>query len=542
MKTLVALAWPKSHRYSMSLLLSVLQGLSAVALMATSAWLIARAAQQPPIMYLSIAVVGVRTFALSRASLRYAERWLSHDAVLSSSAALRVRIFSKLIDFAPAGLGDTTTSDLSTRVISDVDETQNLGLRIFAPLIQSISVSVLSVVLFWLLLPEAALVLAFTLGIAFVLALPVSALIAASADRSSANDRAELNLHTNELLEHYELLKAYSWLDGAKLKIELDQSRLARNSARQAVASGLAQFVFSFGAGLTSIVAAVLGAQYIAEAKAPVEMLAVYALLPLAILDVASGSQSTVGLWRRFSASGNRLLQLLARDLPPELEAYSGHGALGRLSHIALANVSLGYPGSSTVVRDFSIAVRAGESVAISGVSGIGKSTVALALAGLLRPRAGDLLVNGEPAVNFDSSEIRRHVGYLEQSPALFPTSVSANLKLAKPNATQAELTDVLTQVGLIGMLRERDGLETQVGELATLLSGGEAQRLAFARAILADFDCIILDEPTASVDAANGQRIVADFLQIAAKKNKMVILITHDQELAALADRHVQL
>ena len=122
MKSPVALAWPRSGRYSLSLLLSVLQGLSAVALLATSAWLISRAAQQPPIMYLSIAVVGVRTFALARASLRYAERWLSHDAVMSSTAALRVKLFKKLIDFAPAGLGETSASDLSTKIIADVDE------------------------------------------------------------------------------------------------------------------------------------------------------------------------------------------------------------------------------------------------------------------------------------------------------------------------------------------------------------------------------------------------------------------------------------
>lgn len=542
MKSLVALAWPRSGRYSLSLLLSVLQGLSAVALLATSAWLISRAAQQPPIMYLSIAVVGVRTFALARASLRYAERWLSHDAVMSSTAALRVKLFKKLIDFAPAGLGETSASDLSTKIIADVDETQNLGLRIFGPLVQSIAVSVVSVTFFWFLLPEAAVVLTLALGVAFVLALPVTALIAKSADRSSASDRAKMNLHTSELLEHYELLGAYSWLGDAKTRIEQVQKRLARNAAKQSIASGVAQAVFSFGAGVTAVLAAVLGAQYVAAANAPAEMLAVYALLPLAVFDVASGSQSIVGFWRRFSASGKRLTQLLERDLPLELQDYSGSKHLDDVGEIALTNVSLGYPGSQTVVHNFSIHVRAGESLAISGASGVGKSTVALALAGLLRPRAGDLMVNAEPAVNFDSAELRRHIGYLEQTPALFPSSVSVNLKLAKPNATDAELAEVLSQVGLLDMLNEREGLETQVGEMAALLSGGEAQRLAFARAILADFDCIILDEPTANVDKANAQRLVADFLKIAAQRNKMVILITHDQDLAALTQRQLRL
>ena len=542
MRQLVQFAWPRSRGYSASLLVAVVQGLSAVALLATSAWLISRAAEQPPIMYLSIAVVGVRTFALARASLRYAERWLSHDAVLRGTGEKRVDVFAKLINFVPAGLGRESTAELSTRVVADVDETQNLGLRIFSPLVQSFSVSLISIAFFWFLLPEAAIVMALLLALAYLLALPVSSAVAKRADNSSANDRALLRVSTSELIENYELLAAYQWLNEQSNRIELVQAKLASSARRQALALGASQAVFSFGAALSAVASAVIGAAYLADGKTDAVMLAVYALLPLAVFDVASVSQPVVGAWRRFRASAVRLIELTTRQVPPELAISHGAGVLSDIDSLQLESVELGYPGSETVVRDLSLGLTRGDSLSITGPSGAVKTTVALALAGLLQPRSGALRINGQLASTFSEASIRLHIGYLEQSAVVFSTTVAANLRVAKPLATDEELIAVLNNVGLWSMFSTRDGLETQVGENASLISGGEAQRLAFARALLANFDCIILDEPTASVDQAQAQALVRDLLKAAAAQRRILVLITHDVALAKLTDRTLEI
>lgn len=542
MRQLVQFAWPRSRGYSASLLVAVVQGLSAVALLATSAWLISRAAEQPPIMYLSIAVVGVRTFALARASLRYAERWLSHDAVLRGTGEKRVDVFAKLINFVPAGLGRESTAELSTRVVADVDETQNLGLRIFSPLVQSFSVSLISIAFFWFLLPEAAIAMALLLALAYLLALPVSSAVAKRADNTSAHDRALLSVSTSELIENYELLAAYQWLNEQSNRIELIQAKLASSARRQALALGASQAVFSFGAALSAVASAVIGAAYLADGKTDAVMLAVYALLPLAVFDVASVSQPVVGAWRRFRASAVRLIQLTTRQVPPELAISHGAGVLSDIDSLQLESVDLGYPGSETVVRGLSLGLTRGDSLSITGPSGAGKTTVALALAGLLQPRSGALRINGQLASTFSEDSIRLHIGYLEQSAVVFSTTVAANLRVARPMAADHELIEVLRSVGLWLMFSTRDGLETQVGENASLISGGEAQRLAFARALLANFDCIILDEPTASVDQAQAQALVQDLLKAAAAQRRILVLITHDVALAKLTDRTLEI
>ena len=540
MKRLIGFAFPRSRKYAASLFVSVVQGLSAVALLATSAWLISRAAQQPPIMYLSIAIVGVRTFALARASLRYAERWMSHDAVLRESGQKRAAIYSKLIDFAPAGLGQQSIADLSSRVVADVDETQNLGLRIVSPLVQSFVVSAISTIVFWFMLPSAALMMAGLLALAFVLALPVSAAIAKRADRETAGLRATLSVQTTHLISNRDVLIAYGWHGSVISEIEKTQRRISVAARNQALSLGVSQAVFSFGAMASAVIAASIGADYlIANNQDPV-MLAVFALLPLAVFDVDSVSQPVVGSWRRYRASAERLLEIEDRALPKELKFEQGT-ELSNIRTVELSKVAIGYPGADNVLEHFDLKIKLGESIALVGPSGVGKSTVALALARLLNIRAGKYFINSRPAGLFNPQSIRSHIGYLEQNAMVFAATVRTNLKIANQGATDLELQQALERVGLWSMFSNREGLDTWVGERGVLISGGESQRLALARALVADFDLIILDEPTANVDQQQGERLVRDLLA-AAGKTKMVLLITHDAKLAKMANRTLTL
>ena len=541
MKKLILFSLPRSRRFFTSLFVSVVQGLSAVALLATSAWLISRAAEQPPIMYLSIAIVGVRTFALSRASLRYAERWLSHDSVLQETSERRARVFGSLIDLAPAGLGRQSAADLGTRVVADTDEMQNLGLRIVSPLVQSVVVSVISTIVFAVMLPSAALVMGLLLATAFVVALPLSALIARRADLQSATERAQLATKTQRLLGNLELLNAYGWATAAVFEIEKTQASLAKSARRQAISLGFAQATFSFGAAASAVIAAVIGVSEISSGHGDRVMLAVFALLPLAVFDVASAAQPVIGVWRRYRASAERLIEVIDREIPPEL-TFEGTQVLGELDAVQLIAAEAGYPGNESVITNFSLNIKKGETLALVGQSGAGKSTVALILARLLNLRGGELRLNGQLADNFSAASIHKRVGYLEQNAVMFNASVRVNLQIAKPEASDDELVAVLQRVSLWSMFSKRDGLDTRVGERGVLISGGEAQRLALARALLANFNLIILDEPTANVDEAQSVQLVSDFISIAKDNQRMMVLITHDSRLAKLADRKVEI
>ncbi len=541
MKKQIEFGLPRSQKYLTSLLVSVVQGLSAVALLATSAWLISRAAQQPAIMYLSIAIVGVRTFALARASLRYAERWLSHDAVLRETGNRRAAVFSRMIDFAPAGFGKQSISDLGTRVVADVEETQNLGLRVISPLIQSVVVSLISTIVFAFMLPAAAGVMSSLLLLAFVVALPLSALIAGRADSQSASERAQLATKTGRLLENLELLNAYGWTPHAFEDIESAQTALAKSSRLQAISLGFAQAIFSFGAAASAVVAAVIGASEIANNHYDAVMLAVFALLPLAVFDVASAAQPIIGVWQRYRASADRLIEVVERELPDELK-FAGTNDMAELKTLELIGAEAGYPGSESVLRNFSLKIKRGEVIALVGPSGSGKSTIALLMAGLLKLRMGDLKLNGISADDLSVASIRKQVGYLEQNAAIFNSSVRVNLKIANPDATDDELISVLRSVSLWSMFSKREGLDTVVGERGVLISGGEAQRLALARALLADFTLILLDEPTANVDEAQSMSLVKELIEVAKGNQRMLVLITHDNKLAELADRKIEL
>jgi len=532
---------PRGQKYLTSLLVSVVQGLSAVALLATSAWLISRAAQQPAIMYLSIAIVGVRTFALARASLRYAERWLSHEAVLRETGNRRAAVFRRMIDFAPAGFGKQSISDLGTRVVADVEEAQNLGLRVISPLIQSVVVSLISTIVFAFMLPAAAGVMSSLLLLAFVVALPLSALIARRADSQSASERAQLATKTGRLLENLELLNAYGWTPHAFEDIESAQTALAKSSRLQAISLGFAQAIFSFGAAASAVVAAVIGASEIANNHYDAVMLAVFALLPLAVFDVASAAQPIIGVWRRYRASADRLIEVVERELPDELK-FAGTNDMAELKTLELIGAEAGYPGSESVLRNFSLKIKRGEVIALVGPSGSGKSTIALLMAGLLKLRMGDLKLNGISADDLSVASIRKQVGYLEQNAAIFNSSVRVNLKIANPDATDDELISVLRSVSLWSMFSKREGLDTVVGERGVLISGGEAQRLALARALLADFTLILLDEPTANVDEAQSMSLVKELIEVAKGNQRMLVLITHDNKLAELADRKIEL
>ena len=205
-----------------------------------------------------------------------------------------------------------------------------------------------------------------------------------------------------------------------------------------------------------------------------------------------------------------------------------GNEAFSDEELLELFELGATWPGQSTpAVAGVSLRLAPGDRLHLAGPSGAGKTTLAQTLVRFL-DYTGSYRIGGVEARELAQSEVRRVVGLCEQHPWLFDESIRQNLFFAKDTATDAELWAVIDRVGLGEWTRRRGGLDARVGERGALVSGGQAQRIALARALLADFPILIVDEPTANVDAEQGDRLVRDILNAATSERRAVLLISH--------------
>lgn len=541
-KHILALGLPRDGYFKFGLIVAGMQGLSAVALLGVSAWLISRAAEVSSIVFLGVAIVGVRGFAVGRATFRYGERLLLHESAFRMLGNLRPELFSKLAPFIPAGMPSIGRGEVLTRIVSDVDELQNLSLRVFAPLVQSVVVASASILFVWMLLPAAGMGLMLAVFAVFVVALPLTARVAKVSDESVAPLKAELANQSLDLLENQDVYLAYGWLENCRTGLEKTDAKLRREQSKSAYSNGLGVAIVTLLSMLAVLLGAWFGANAVLAGVIPGASLAVFTLLPIAIFEVLLSAQPAVSAYRKYLVSAGRVTELLDREIPVALKIVNGDLELEAFKTLKLEKATLRYPEADRAAfSDFEFTLTAGDVVLLSGESGSGKSSVALALAKLIELDSGKYTINGHPASMFTIDSIRRRVGLVEQSPMIFLGDLRANLSLAKPEASDEELIQALTEVGLWEMFEARAGLDTQLGDRGVLISGGEAQRLGLARAILANFEVLILDEPTANVDEVTANQLIADLLAVAkGRANRAILLISHERRFRDLVDREV--
>lgn len=479
-------------------------------------------------MYLSMGIVGVRAFALGRAGFRYAERLVTHDATFEQVSVLRQNIFAKVIPLAPLGLGLSRGSLLNS-LVRDVDDSQEKTLRVIPVVVQVLAVSVAGGVLFWLLLPEFAFVFVCLAILSLASGVFFAQKLDAKTQQIALSLRADFSRRLVDQLENQAVLRAYGWLstsgdDLAELDLSLSkmQSRSARIAGSIAVINISATYVSVF-------IAMYLGAVALANQTLSGVLYTVIVLTPLAIFEVYSQVGSATISNAKFKASSTRLNQL-TKLKTNEFNGYDvgGNQSLESFESLQFKAVVAKYEAHSKpiLIPDFEMA--RGDLLLLSGPSGCGKSTVANLLVAFLKPASGRIEINGAPISEFSVSSLRERIGLLEQFPTIFSGSVRVNLIMAKPDATDAELVDVLNQVGLWSMLSDREGLDTQVGERGAELSGGEVQRLALARNLLAGHELIVLDEPASGVEPSLREKLLQDLLYLTGS-GKTIILISHD-------------
>ena len=506
-------------------LLGAAAAASGVALTATAGWLIARAAEHPPVLMLMVAIVGVRTFGVGRPVLRYAERLVSHDAALRMLADRRARVYDALVPLVPGRLG-RQRGDVLTSVVDDVDAVVDEQLRVRAPLLTFALVSALAVLVTSLVLPSAALVVAAMTLLGGGLGYAVARRGAARAERDHVEARARLGSRVVQTLQGAPDLRMWQ-AGGRAVSLALEESRVltgAQERSARAVATGRLVTMLAAGGGVALVARVGLPALERGELSGP--MLALLVLLPLALLEVLTPVVDAAALSVRSAAAQRRLTTLL--DQEPAVRDPDRPRPRPEDSNVELSGVSVGW-GADPTLRDLDLELPPGTLLGVVGPSGSGKSTLAAALLRFLDPQAGFVTLGGTPLPVLALDDVRRTVVLVDDDPHVFASTLRENLRLARPGADDQELLAALATVRLGGWFAGLpDGLDTRLGEGSAQVSGGERARIGLARAVLADPDVLVLDEPTAHLDAGTA-RAVADDL-IAAGAGRTVVWITHTE------------
>jgi ATP-binding cassette, subfamily C, bacterial CydC len=511
---------------------------SGVGLAATAAWLISRAALHPPVLHLMVAIVAVRAFGLSRGVLRYVERLAGHDAALRVLTEVRVRLFARLERLAPAGLPAFRRADLMQRLATDVDAIVDLVTRVVLPYTVAVAVGGAAVAMVGTLAPAAGATLAAGLLIVGIAVPLLQAGATRRADGRFAPLRGELAAGTADLVQGLPDLTAYGAVGGHLAQLADVDRRLRRAEQRSSAAAGVSAAVTALATGLCVLVGLAAGAVAVRSGALPGELLAVVVLTPLAVFEVAGGLPVAAQRCTGAGAALRRLAGVLAAV--PVVAEPDDPLPVGDGPHtVRLENVSAAWEPGRPAVRDVTLELWPGERVALVGPSGSGKSTVAALLLRFLDPTLGRITLDGIDLCRFDGDRIRQLIGYLPEDGYLFDTTIGANLRIGRPDASDAQLRTALSGARLLDWVDGLpQGLDTLVGEHGMRLSGGQRRRLALARVLLADFPIVILDEPTEHLDDATAAALTRDLL--AASLDRTVLLITHRPDVAADVDRVV--
>ena len=551
---------PVAGKFAAAGAVGVLAALFAVALSGLSGWLIIRASEQPPILYLLTAIVGVRFFGVGRAALRYTERLLLHDAVFTALTRLRGRLWESLSRRALSLRRLLQGGNVLGAVVDDVDAVRELLPRVVLPPLTAVAVGAAAVAGVGWLLP-AALPAVIAAAVASLAAAPALALFA---DRMSA--RTEQQLRTGVLRRVAAALDARAELHangvGAPFLADIHRADRAATAAsqRSALAEGLGQALTVLACGAAALASAVLAAPLAFGGAAEPATVAVVVLLQLALVEPYSAITTAV---RQYPALRSVLQRIGSSGVLAGEERSESGGTGGSVQVAArpggrpgveLDRLATAWPGGPEVFTGLTASAEPGRWLAVTGASGSGKSTLLAVMLGFLPAADGQLFLTGRAA-------------WCPQEAHLFDSTIRGNLMLglpegerpAAPGATagaaasagtagtagaealERRLVEALSAVGLAPLLARLDrGLDTPIGPGGAFLSGGERQRLAVARTLMTGADVILLDEPTAHLDAEAGRTMLAELRRGLA--GRTVVLVTHNPEDISAEDNRLDL
>ncbi|OFQ77363.1 ABC transporter ATP-binding protein [Rothia sp. HMSC068E02] len=602
-------------------IMAAITSLMAAALTALSGWLIVRAAEGPAMMYLMVAIVGVRFFGLGRACARYAERLMTHSKVLAAANILRLRAWVGAWQSVSSVRALLRGDALLERLVGGIDELRDGVPRVIIPPAAHLLVMTAALITTACILPQALIpVLLAVLVSTFVapwIVLRADARAEALARRSTAQ---MLRLGTGMLSAAEDLRangvattaeKANGALDAENL------SALQKGSTAQGVGRTLVTLSW-FGAALAS---AVIAYPLAVDGTVRAPEAAIVVLLCTGMLESSLGHVEAVRSWPAFSRllatiapsvrdvslEGIVAVSTLKRSVPTEAEVDTHvlprrverlraraeaemeelleadrqrahrfdrpESAAGSKSDtprppkpgeptlvscgtpqelgvkvtdpaLSLQDAAARWPGMDhPVFTDLNMNARAGSWTAVTGPSGSGKSTVLATVLGFLPLESGRVLASGEV---LEGEQLRGYAAWCPQAAHIFESTLEGNLMLARDRSdrpSEEELIEVLRRVGLGEWFDALpQGLRTPVGAGGSFLSGGQRQRLAVARALLVNSPVLLLDEPTAHLDAESARALMADLDAATRSSSVATVLVSHRPEDIARCDEVVRL
>lgn len=513
-------------RAALAVLLGVATVASNVGLLALSAFLIAAAALKPELAALSVPIYLVRFFGVSRGFARYAERVVSHDVTFRLLRNLRIWFYERLEPLAPSRLLEHHSGDLLDRAVEDVDELQNVYLRIFSPILVAAFTVSATFAVFWVFSPLLAFV---ALGFLVAAGVGVPLLVDALARRTGRQQvelRAELSAQLVDSVQGVQDLLAFGAEKERRDRISEINRKLARAQRRMALIEGLQGSLNDLLSNLAMLVLLVLAIPLVSGGEIRGVYLAFLALVILGSFEAITPLGSAFQFLGRSLSAAGRLFEIA--DEEPQVRDPQNPAPVPERPGLEFRRVTFSYSNSgSKALDDVSFEIKAGSRVAVVGPSGSGKSTLTRLALRFWDPDGGEVLLGGRDVREYAQEDLREKIGLVAQDTHIFNGTLRRNLLLARPEATQRELERAVEAARLGGLVESLpEGLDSWVGEQGLRISGGERQRLAVARALLKNAPILLLDEPTANLDTVTEQELLGSIREMV--QDRTTLLITH--------------
>lgn len=447
-------------------------------------------------------------------------------------------VFARLLRRSPVFHARTPVGDSVGRVTGDSWCVYNAASSLlFAPM-QALVVGLGSAAIMLRLNPWlGAVALASTPGVAWL-----SIVLGRRAHRAKSEERqseARLESHVHQTFAGLAVVQAFAQEHREQARFGSLTAETLRTQRRTAVLGAMAGAGASGVATLALAGVLLLGAREVLSGRLTVGMLLVFIAYQTTLTGQLSSLASAWTSARGMTASAERVAEVIGTR--PEVEEGGAPMPPAAALGVRFDRVSFAYEPGRPVLEEVSFAISPGETVAIVGPSGAGKSTLAMLVARLIDPQAGTVRIGGVDARDADLRELRSRVAVLFQEPQLLDGTVAENIRIGRPDASDEEVVSAARTAGAHDFItRLSDGYATEIGSRGHTLSGGERQRLALARALVRKAPILVLDEPTASLDAAT-ERSLIDALETACE-GRTTIIIAHRLSTVRRADRIVVL
>ena len=532
-KLLFTVLSPAKWSLVLALIFTFLTVFMNVGLLTVSAWLLASAALQPGLTYLSLAIVGVRFFGVSRAVCRYFERYTSHRMAFQGLYGLRVWFYAHLEPLAPAILKRFGAGDMLGRIMGDIEVLQFFYLRTLIPPAAAITLTIL--VAYGVSTIDNSLVAPIVLA-AFILGLVLPLVVYAHNKQSLTAIGPQQGEYKSLLSDTMDSLEDVISYGNEQLVYDRIQHMMSTVDANKGIIErgmNLGNTLFLGGVQITVVIVAILAANALTGAWASV-MVAVAAIGTQAWFEALQPMIAAVHHGAESKVATSRLIALADEPIP--VVEPNAPKPFNANREITFTDVSFGYDAYRRIYEHLRLDIKQGQSIAIVGASGSGKTTLFNMLERLY-DYSGSIHVGDVELKDISIDTWRNALGTITQDTYIFHASFEDNIRLARPDASEADLEYAIDRASLHSVVeRLPDGIHTIVGSGGHGLSGGERQRVALARLFLRKPQVVLLDEPLEGLDQVTRKALHRDLMEYV--QDKTCLYITHQLEGLEHMDR----